>query len=540
MKVMREDQQSVCRSIWIEIKKGLSSLLNAPTGWGKTFAIASITSELIKRGKKVLIIVDRTVLSDQTVNEFTINNLAPIKIEGHKREQKASLDLFGSVFIATSQLLGGKRFSGKLEQYFDPKEFVVFVDECHVIYNAHKEFASKGYQMVGITATAGSFGLADLYHQIISTTSPADLIESGTWKKPFVYTAQFADSNFSKKRNGDYVLDDEAVERLYKDKRVLDDTVTRWASHVAMGGYYRKTLIVACNISQANSLAELYLSNPLARKLGVEIIHSKINANEIEESFERYKSGKSRILISVDMIGRGFDDPESSLLMLYRPTKSWMLAYQIFGRVMRRYLVNGLPLDAIIIDCTGLVYCNPSIGLPMSAEQPELLSFKPENGNQSLKEANIKADKNWACKSCGLLTNRRICEMCGSDSFASRGEKGEIVEKKGDLIMVNPDTLKQRSGETKTQHRARTHTEQDRLEVVSAFYHKAGKILSDPNDHPKRERVAIEFAKHFYGDSDFSVKPMIKLKKVKYHQETQNFIDHLRRAPSKFYEVLNK
>lgn len=87
-------------------------------------------------------------------------------------------------------------------------------------------------------------------------------------------------------------------------------------------------------------------------------IDGYMHADESDEIIRLYKAGKIKVLVSVGMLAKGFDDPRTSCIVIARPTKSLMLHYQILGRVLR--IFEG-KTNGIIIDHAGNLLRN---GLP--------------------------------------------------------------------------------------------------------------------------------------------------------------------------------
>lgn len=511
-KTLRDDQRIACRQIWKEVVIGNSNVVvAAPTGWGKTFVAKSLTIELIKKGFRVCFVVDRSVLRAQAKQEFSIGSEYSITIiEGHGKDSKATAaDMKADFIILTSQLLTAKRFAGKIKEKFsvDDRPIVFFIDECHTLYSSHQEIYECGYRLIGLSATPMTKGLADIYNGIVHTLSPLELIERGIWKTPHVYVADFFDGKLEKK-HGDYVMNASNVKALYGKGKVLENSLDHWQKHAVMqNGYVRKTIVAACNVDNADELYGIYKAHPVASAQGVEIIHYRKTDEENKAALDRYNRSISRIIISVDTIIKGFDDPETSLLMLYRPTKSIMLAYQLFGRVVRRFILNEVPLDAVIVDLTGLVYCSEDIGLPMYHPPVELLPSSLVSTDDQL-PVQPESPTTYTCQMCHNVSIFRVCPVCHHDVSLVRLTNGTLIEEKGALVEIKNkpiDESKRKDDESMAEYRNRTTSNNERLLVAAAISKAAWAIcnsLGSGDDKEKINNVKNVIYSHYFADSN--------------------------------------
>ena len=66
--MLRQYQQNVIKDVYSLYKKGIKSVLvYAPTGSGKTFIASQIIADALNKGRKVLFLVHRTRLIEQTI-----------------------------------------------------------------------------------------------------------------------------------------------------------------------------------------------------------------------------------------------------------------------------------------------------------------------------------------------------------------------------------------------------------------------------------------------------------------------------------------
>ena len=170
-------------------------ILCKPTGAGKTVTFASIASDAVKMGSKVIIIVDRKELLDQAKEKLIAYGLKPSFITAGRRGR-----LNSEVYIATVQTLVNRSF---------PDVDLIIIDECHKqIFD--KLFERKEYLdkfVIGATATPIRSGkmkqLSDIYEGLIITTTIRELIAEGFLVPAITYGAKM-DMKGIKEKGGDY------------------------------------------------------------------------------------------------------------------------------------------------------------------------------------------------------------------------------------------------------------------------------------------------------------------------------------------------
>lgn len=88
----------------------------------------------------------------------------------------------------------------------------------------------------------------------------------------------------------------------------------------------------ALDIPRAKKVFEIYKAigryNPV-------LLHSKLTMSERRESFMKLKSGESRVVVCVDMLGEGFDMPELKIAAFHDTRKSLPVTLQLAGRFTR-------------------------------------------------------------------------------------------------------------------------------------------------------------------------------------------------------------
>lgn len=281
---------------------------------GKTLIIKQFVDELLKANpsEKIAVVTHRLEI---------LNNL----------KQTLDNDL---VDFATVQKLS------KTDKVYD----TLIVDECHhVVAKTYRKMIRENCRWhCGFTATplrgympeysAGTPVLTkswmvelhgilgeDLYDKAITTIDTAKLIEDH-------YLSNYEivhDYPFHIRHHGSKMID--------FTKREVDDSITvEECVDYIYSTLDKKQGIVFCH---AIDFAKR-LSQTLGEEMAV-LITSKTSKNEREECFERFKQGKVKLLVSVDIFSEGVDVPSVDCVYLFRPTRSLPVYLQQIGRALR-------------------------------------------------------------------------------------------------------------------------------------------------------------------------------------------------------------
>ncbi len=233
----------------------------------------------------------------------------------------------------------------------------LIVDEAHhspatktflpVIKRVMKSARSR---LIGLSATPArtdGVGLGDIYDHIICGISMGELIKRGHLApyRAFTLPSDLALDRL-KQRAGDYVRG--GLENLVKP--VSAKVVDQWMRY----GEKRQTLVFAVGKAHAKVLFDEF------KKRGVRTgyVDGEIPKAEREEEIEKFRRRLITCLVSIDVLGEGFDAPECSVVVLARPTMSLIVHFQQIGRALRPKSDKS---DALILDMVGNIHRH---GLP--------------------------------------------------------------------------------------------------------------------------------------------------------------------------------
>ena len=222
-------------------------------------------------------------------------------------------------------------------------------------------------------------------------------------------------------------------------------------THKAMGDAIRKSRVIGDVVAHYLRLA--------AGKLGVTFVDSVETAEQVAAAFReagipaaalsaktkdaeriatirRFRNREILQLVNVDLFGEGFDLPAIEVVSMARPTESFALYAQQFGRALR--LMDGKTL-ALIIDHVGNVVRH---GLP-DAPRTWTLDAR-EKRSRGTPDDVIPVR---ACPECSAVYERvnPACPFCGYKPVPANRSGPEFVD--GDLIELDAATLARMRGE---------------------------------------------------------------------------------------------
>lgn len=115
--------------------------------------------------------------------------------------------------------------------------------------------------------------------------------------------------------------------RVKENPKIVGDVVDTYFEYAAG----LKGIVFAVDIDHAQEIAAKFQQ----RGVRAEAISSKTPAAERERMMIRFKEGDLDILVNVDLFGEGVDVPAVQVVIMARPTLSYPLYVQQFGRALR-------------------------------------------------------------------------------------------------------------------------------------------------------------------------------------------------------------
>jgi len=195
----------------------------------------------------------------------------------------------------------------------------------------------------------------------------------------------------------------------------------------------KRGLTFAVDVPSATQLADEYNR----RGVRAAVVTGKTPDRIRTEMLDRLASGELLQLVNVDLFGEGMDCPVLEVVSFARPTQSYGLYVQQFGRVLRTSPGKDV---GIVIDHVGNVLRH---GLP-DAPRDWTLAGGVKSRATFEEDAPLKLT---SCTECFNVYERfrAACPYCGHKPVPSERSKPEHVS--GDLAELDPETLAQMRGE---------------------------------------------------------------------------------------------
>lgn len=392
------------------------TVVQMPTGAGKTRTAAEIVIGALRKGNRVCFTVPAISLIDQTVEAFEAEGIRDIGViqASHPRT-----DYGAPVQIASVQTLSRR---GK------PDCEMVVVDECHLRFDVIADWmrADPRKVFVGLSATPWAKGMADDWQNLVVPVRMQELIDAG-YLSPFrVFAPSHPDLSGVRTSMGDYRESD--LEAVMSDNRLVADVVDTWLKRAES----RPTLVFAVNRAHAAHLQERFAA------AGVRMGYCDAHTDRIERKvlFDRMARGELAGICNVGTLTTGVDADVRCVVMA-RPTKSEMLFVQCIGRGLRTAPGKD---DCLILDHADN---HARLGFVTDIHHDRLLSGSDKR-ELTRKEKGEPMPKE--CPSCGALKAGRVCGVCGFEPV----QRSEIEHEDGDLVEV---TVKPRKATTADKQR---------------------------------------------------------------------------------------
>lgn len=342
--ILRPYQQTAVEATFDEWLEHDSTLLVMPTGCGKTV----VFSEIIRRMQpaRALILAHRSELIAQAVKHV---GKVGLDAEVEMADMWAGDHLWNQkpVVVSTVQTqIAGNGGKGRMAR-FNPDDFgVVICDEAH--HFTAKSFVrvldhyrqNPALKILGVTATpdrADEMALGQVFQSVAYDYEILDAIVDG-WLVPIEQQMVTIDGlDFSAIRTTAGDLNGADLAAVMEAEKNLHGIVSSTLDIIGD----RRTLVFAVTVKQAERYAEIFNRH----KPGMaDWVCGKTPKDQRHETFRKFRSGSTQILVNVGVATEGYDNPAVEIIVQARPTKSRCLYSQMVGRATRPLpgLVDGL------------------------------------------------------------------------------------------------------------------------------------------------------------------------------------------------------
>lgn len=379
---LRPYQTRAIRATFDALREHQSVILQLPTGAGKTFCATSIAR--IAKGRRFLFCVDRLTLLDQASTAFARDGQSVGIIQGD-----TPMNLAAKIQVASIQTLASRDFW--------PDVNCVFVDEAHAQYAIVKEAmqANPDVKFIGLTATPWTTGLGNTWDTLVVGSTVKELMGLGYLSPYRAYGPSQPDLKGCKSTGGDYAKSDldPRVRKIFGDVLQSYETL----------GEGRKALCFTVNVAHAKELALMFEG----RGIPADYVCGRDEDDRRRRVLKDYAEGKIRILFNVDVLTKGYDQPDIGCVILARPTRSLSLHIQMLGRGLRTAPGKD---DCIFIDHGGNI---ERLGFPDDDLPAELCT--KEKGVSSTDRREKDDPLPWNCGKCHHVNpvDEPACTVCG-------------------------------------------------------------------------------------------------------------------------------
>lgn len=396
--VLRDYQRKALAAVLAAKDRGLNRVMVVmATGCGKTTVFAALVDEFERAyGAPSLVLAHRHELLTQAAAR--VASFAPrlqVGIEGGN--QSAPYEC--QVVVAGVQSVG--RPDTKRLDWFHPG--LMIIDEGHHTPADSYQIAMRRFGSydgtcftLGVTATDhrmdnkplhGEAGA--IFEDVVFRFGLRDAVREGWLVDLKGYrVATDVDLSSIKSLGGDY-----NQSQLARAVNTQERNYTAYRHWREVAGD-RRTIIFCVDVQHAKDVAELFRSHHVA----AEHVDGTMKMDQREGILRRFNSGRTQVLVNVDVATEGFDAPATDCVLLLRPTQSWSLYAQMVGRGLRtlggtvdgqeaaqgrrRAIASSPKGDCIVID---VVDASKEFGLSSPPErEEEAPKEKPKGENASL------------------------------------------------------------------------------------------------------------------------------------------------------------
>lgn len=342
------------------------TLLVLPTGCGKTIVFAKIAEELVKRGKRVLILAHRGELLEQAADK--IAKSTGLMCATEKAEESCLGSWYRIVVGSVQTLQRPKRLMQFDKDYFDN----IIIDEAHHVissgYQAVLDYFSSA-NVLGVTATPDRGDMKNLgavFDSLAYEYTLPKAIKAGYLVpiKALTLPLKLDMSNVSSQA-GDFKPADIDT--------ALDPYLYQIADEMLKYCKDRKTVVFLPLIKTSQKFCSI-LNNK-----GFKAAEVNGGSEDRAETLSDFDNGKYNVLCNSMLLTEGWDSPAVNCVIVLRPTKVRGLYSQMIGRGTRLSPETG-KTDLLLLDflwhTERMELCRPA---HLICENPEVEKKMTEN-----------------------------------------------------------------------------------------------------------------------------------------------------------------
>mgnify|MGYP001421540196 FL=1 len=401
-------------------------LICIPTGGGKTVISGNGFKKFLDNNKdeKILFLVPLQCLVSQTYNTLkaigidvsVFHNTIKKDIDGNNFKMGLDSQVIISMPETFQNDLALEDSERTIPDSFVP--YAIAMDEAHRMTSDMNQMIKFKYQdalVIGFTATPfrsqnkEGEHLTEWYgNNLKQYVTVAELIELGRLVQPYYYEFDDSDSVFD---NWKLLADKED-----KDKR--------------------STVIFTSNTDQSLKLKEVFLKNNITAEIitagskvvpGV-VVKSQTHA-ERNEIYRKFRDREITVLISVDALCEGWDEPSANICLITRRVISMSIWQQMIGRVLRAFKDKEY---ALVLDFgENFERFGPIEDIVWELGDPKEKTITAKQGKDISEKVFLGARKIFTRCECNHVFDIKKYDSCPACHKISTVK---VVEKLGDII----------------------------------------------------------------------------------------------------------
>ena len=364
---LRPYQQKAKAAVFKEWDTGNGkTLLVLPTGCGKTIVFAKITEELVRRGKRVLILAHRGELLEQAADK--IAKSTGLQCATEKAEESCIGSWFRIVVGSVQTLQRPKRLAQFKPDYFDN----IIIDEAHHVISGGYQAVLEHFntaQVLGVTATPDRGDMKNLgtvFDSLAYEYTLPKAIKAGYLVpiKALTLPLKLDLSNVTTQA-GDF--------RPADIDTALDPYLYQIAEEMMNYCKDRKTVVFLPLIKTSQKFCSILNDK------GFKAAEVNGDSEDRAQVLSDFDKGKYNVLCNSMLLTEGWDCPSVNCVIVLRPTKVRGLYSQMVGRGTRLSPETGKK-DLLLLDflwhTERMELCRPA---HLICENPEVAKKMTEN-----------------------------------------------------------------------------------------------------------------------------------------------------------------
>lgn len=336
-------QQAVNDALaYINSKNDKKVIIIQPVGSGKSHVIAAIANEI---EEPLIVLQPSKELLKQNIQKYwDYGNEASVYSASLSSKELGHVT-FGTIGSIKNEVNRIKQLGVK----------VLIIDECHQASKNESQLAqfiqATGIKkIIGLTATPcelGSFmgqsylkminrSRKNLFQEVIHCTQVKEVVDGGYWTN-IIYEDKHVDTSKLKLNTTGSDYTEESLNQFYIQNGLKGRILQEVEKLQAEG---RKSILVFVpSIHQAEEVAK-FIPNAAC-------VHSKTDNKLRDNIIKAFKNLQLGVVVNVGVLLTGFDCPTLDAIIHARPTNSFVIHYQSYGRIVRPHVdkLNGKICD---------------------------------------------------------------------------------------------------------------------------------------------------------------------------------------------------